>query len=244
MESYLNPLKLPIFSFSVSVISNFFLLLNCPLIAAESIRFVLQASGGGRSQEPASLEKQMISTSSWVTLSSSSLGPTVWGLWCSTWQRNHECGTFPIVRPGKWPGNQGWFVLCFVAGRVGQSNKANAIMDICFASSRLWVWSCVQEGAGWEMTHFGISAAVSKQAHEKQSPHLGDNGEKWQEHLPAWRKDATFLFKICETLSPDVSNPNQTRTFLKKWEHKETNVHCSPPSDMGFQNHLWYESLD
>lgn len=94
-----------------------FPLLNCPLIAAESIRLVLQAGGGGRSQEPASLEKQMISTSSWLTLSSTSLDPTIWGHWCSCWQYNRKCrtfcATFPIVRPEKWPENQGWFVFLF-----------------------------------------------------------------------------------------------------------------------------------
>lgn len=136
---------------------------------------MLQAGGGGRSHEPASLEKQMISTISWLTLSSTSSGPTVWGHWCSSWQYNRECRTFcvafPIVRPENYQKTEADLFSCSVAGRVGQSNKADAIMAVCSALSRLWAWSHVQGGAGWEMTHFGISAAASKQFHENQSPH-------------------------------------------------------------------------
>lgn len=235
MESYLNPLILPIFSFSVSVISNFFLLLNCPLITAESTRFVLQASGGGRSQEPASLEKQMISTSSWVTLSSPPWVPQSGVSDVPLGNATMNVGPFQLSgQDSDQETKAGLFSVLWLGGLASLTKPTPS-----------WTFALHPPGCGCgavckkgldEKWHILVFLQLFPSKPMKTRAHIWvtmgksdrSTSQSWTlrqlqglQSISAWRKDATFLFKICETLSPDISNPNQIRTFLKNWEHKE-----------------------
>lgn len=56
------------------------------------------------------------------------------------------CVAFPIVRPGNNQKTKAGLFSCFVAGRAGQSSRADAIRAVCFAPSRLWSGAVCKEG--------------------------------------------------------------------------------------------------
>lgn len=127
---------------------------------------------------------------------------------------------------------------CFVAGRVGQSNKANAIMEFALHPPGC-EWGAVCKAGLDEKWHILVflqlfpSKPIKTRAHIQvpqsgwwrgevvgapPSPVLWDSFKVFRESLD----EGKLLVCYSNLWNPsDVSNPNQTSTLLENWEHKQ-----------------------